>query len=152
AQYSASASGVIVYSRWTDLFRLAWFDRSGRDAGELRPAGEYQGVRISRDGRDLLFDRKAAQDGSYDIWSMDLARGVETRITSAANTEVSPQWGPAGTIVYSASRGAAPRLVRRSLATGSEERILPDGAGMQFPYDASADGKWTAYSQRVGRG
>ena len=38
AQYSASASGVIVYSRWTDLFRLAWFDRSGRDAGELRRA------------------------------------------------------------------------------------------------------------------
>jgi serine/threonine protein kinase/Tol biopolymer transport system component len=152
AQFTASASGVLAYSTGSEMARLAWFDRTGRETGELRAPDGYLNLRISSDGKELLFDRLARRTRHYDIWSLDLARGLETRLTSSPETEVNPQFGPSGTMIYSSSRGSSPRLVRRVLATGVIEGIVPEAAPMQLAADVSTDKKWVLYTERTGRG
>jgi Tol biopolymer transport system component len=152
AAVAASAGGVLVYSNSPDLARIAWFDRTGRETGELRPPDGYLNLRISSDGRELLFDRLARRTRQHDLWSLDLLRGSEMLLTTSPETEVTPQFGPRGTVIYTASRGAAPRLFRRVLATGVDEPIVADAAAMQMASDVSADGKWLLYAERSDRG
>jgi Tol biopolymer transport system component len=59
-----------------------------------------------------------------------------------------PRWLPGGSIVYSSIRGSPPQLVRRDLATGREEDLLPGGK-MQGAHDVSPDGKTLLYGERT---
>jgi hypothetical protein len=152
AQFTASASGVVVYSDGANLSRLAWFDRGGVDKGDVRPPDTYLNLRISRDGREALVDRLTRRTKDFDIWSVNLSNGVENRVTSSLETEIAGQFASPGAIIYSASHGTAPRLKRRVLATGNDEWMLPEEPRMQMPTDVSDDGSWLAYSERAGRG
>ena len=152
AAVAASASGAVAYSTGSEQARLAWFDRTGRETGEVRPPDGYLNLRISSDGREVLFDRLTQRTRHHDLWSLDLARGSETRLTTSLDTEVTPQFGPPGTVIYTASRGSSPRLVRRVLATRVDEPVVPDAPPMQMASDVSADGKWLLYAERSDRG
>ena len=111
------AEGTLAFQPQDDVHRLVWFDRTGRELGTSVPAGKYHDVRISRDGRPILFDRaatrarhvrrlvvrhRAKRRDARDVLARqrvlrDLAPGREER----------PLLGRAG--VESASRPAGPR-------------------------------------------
>ncbi|HKC23980.1 MAG TPA: protein kinase, partial [Thermoanaerobaculia bacterium] len=104
AAFATSRTGTLAYAPRGNLTRLVWFDRSGKMLGEVgaADAGETISLAISPDGRNAVFDRTRADLGTYDIWMIDLARGVETRLTSDPNTEFDPVWLPDGKhVVYS---------------------------------------------------
>ena len=152
AQFSASRTGVIAYQAHGDDSRLAMFDRTGRELAQVGASGGYQYIRLSADERTLVFTRNDPRTSTFDIWTRDLNRGSETRLTTDPSTEVMPQWGPHGTLIYSAVRGSAPRLFRRILATGKDEELSPEGVGMQSATSVSPDGASFLYSQRTDRG
>jgi Tol biopolymer transport system component len=149
AYFAASLSGTLVYQAHENASRLAWFDRSGREISRVGRSGNYLNVSIGRDGRRIFYDRTAAGIGTWDIWSHDLERDVETRVTSAPTTEVHPIEIPDGkTIVYAATSSGQPQLVRRDLATGREEPLLPGAGTFQTPQDLSPDGRTLLYAER----
>ena len=148
AAFAVSPTGTLIYQPHENVMRLAWFDRTGREVETIGPPGLYQNVAISPDGRRLLFDRTRPGIRAFDVWLRDLERGTETPLTSAIDTEVSPRWLPDGRIAYSVVRGSPPQLVRRDLATGREEDLLPAGR-MQFAQDFSPDGKTLVYAERT---
>ncbi|HEV8610305.1 MAG TPA: protein kinase [Thermoanaerobaculia bacterium] len=147
ASFAASRAGTIAYQSEENRQRLAWFDRTGRELATVGSPGMYQTLAISRDARRILFDRREVRLGTFDIWSLDLDRATETPITSTPETECFPVWLPDGSIAYSVVRGSPPHLVRRNLATGKEEDILPSGK-FQIAQDVSPDGKTLLYSER----
>jgi Tol biopolymer transport system component len=148
ASFATSPTGTLVYRSEADVRRLVWFDRSGKNLGSVGSSGEYLGLAISSDANTVLFDRVRAGFGTFDVWSLDLARGIETRLTSSPDTEAGPRWVPDGkSIIYFAVSGGSPQLVRRYLATGREELLLPS-AGFQEPMDVSPDGRTLLFSQR----
>jgi eukaryotic-like serine/threonine-protein kinase len=147
ASFAASRAGTIVYQSGESRQRLAWFDRTGRELATVGIPGIYQRLAVSRDARRILFDRRETQLGTFDIWSLDLGRATETPITSTTETEAFPVWLPDGNIAYSVVRGSPPHLVRRNLATGKEEDILPSGK-FQIAQDVSPDGKTLLYGER----
>jgi len=147
ASFAASRAGTVAYQSGEDRQRLAWFDRTGRELATVGSPGMYQTLAISRDARRILFDRREARLGTFDIWSLDLDRATETPITSTPETECFPAWLPDGNIAYSVVRGTPPHMVRRNLATGKEEDILPSGK-FQMAKDVSPDGKTLLYSER----
>jgi dipeptidyl aminopeptidase/acylaminoacyl peptidase len=150
--FAASRGGSLAYQVHDDVHRLVWFDRSGRELGTVGTPGKHHDVRISGDGRPILFDRAVEDLGTYDVWSFDAGRNVETRVTSTPDSEFSPLWLPGGKgLLYSAVRGSNPRLVRRDLATGREEVVLPEG-GFQIAGDISPDGKTLVYFERTAKG
>jgi eukaryotic-like serine/threonine-protein kinase len=155
AGFALSRGEILAYEPQGNLTRLAWFDRSGRALGEIGSAGagETISLAISPDGRNALFDRTRTDLGTYDVWMIDLARGVETRLTSDPNTEFDPVWLPDGKhLVYSVVRhGQTPQLVRRELAGGPEEPLLPPGT-FQEALDVLPDGRRLLFAQSGEKG
>jgi Tol biopolymer transport system component len=152
AAFTASPSGVLAYASSSDRTRLAWIDRVGREIGSVGVSAGNNRVRISPDGRLVLFDRAQPGVGSLDLWTADLVRGTETRLTSDPLTEVAGAWVPDGSgVVFSAARGGPPHLFRKDLVTGVEEELLPAGP-LQFVQDVSADGRTVVFQQRTARG
>ena len=148
-EFATSRTGHIVYQSNADSERLAWSDRRGVTSGEVGSRGNYQSVRLSPDDGRVLFDRLDAQLGTPDVWVLDMARGIETRITAQATSESFPVWlkGGLGT-VFMADRDGPPRLVRADLVKGGDEALLPTGR-MQQPVDVSPDGRTLAFQQRT---
>jgi serine/threonine protein kinase/Tol biopolymer transport system component len=149
AAFATSRGGTLAYSPAANNSRLTWFDRSGRKLGEIgaADAGDTISLEISADGRQALFDRTRLDLGTYDVWRVDLERGIETRVTSDPNTEVDPIWLPGGRqIIYSAVHEYLPQLVRRNLAGGPETPLLPPGT-FQEARSVTPDGKQLLFTQ-----
>jgi len=153
AGFAASPAGTLVYQSHDDVGHLAWFDRSGRELGTIGPPGNYLNVSIAEGGRRVFYDRTRPLLGTFDIWSFDLERGVETPVTTEPETEISAIGLPDGrSIVYSANRGGAPQLYRRDLGTGAEQVLAPARQVFQQAQDVSPDGRTLAYTERATTG
>jgi eukaryotic-like serine/threonine-protein kinase len=151
--FSASRTGALVYQPHTDLFQLVWFDRSGRDVGRIDAQGDYLRARISPEGRRILFHKADPKLGTSDLWLTDIARGVETRLTSDPSSEVSGAWLPDGHgVIFAAERGGPPHLFYKDVETGAERELLPSAQRLQIPTDISPDGRIVAFEQVSERG
>ena len=73
--------------------QLTWVDSSGRSSGTVGPAGLYENPRLSPDGSRLAVFRP---ESGGDIWLIDLARAVETRLTFDRASDNAPHWSPDG--------------------------------------------------------
>ena len=152
ASFATSRGGTLVFQPQSDVERLVWFDRSGRELGTVGQPSALLSVYVPPDGRPVLFDRARSDLGTYDVWSYDADRNVETRVTSAPDTEFGARWLPGGrSIVYSSVLGRNPHIVRLDLATGKQDEILPRG-GFQTAADVSPDGRTLLYFERPDRG
>jgi serine/threonine protein kinase len=154
ADFAVARNGTLAYQPQGNITRLAWFDRAGRELEGIGSpgAGETIDLSISPDGRQALFDRTRQDLGTFDVWSVDLARGVETKLTSDPNTEFDPVWLPDGKhFVYSAVKDYLPQLIQRDLGGTSEKNLLPPGT-FQEALDATSDGKRLLFSQSGAKG
>ena len=149
ASFAVSRNGMLAYSPRGNVTRLTWYDRAGRPIGDVGSAGAGETINldVSPDGRNVLFDRTRLDVGTFDVWMIDLARGIETRLTSDPNTEFDPVWLPDGKgLIYSAVGISQPRLVRRNLSGGPEEALLPSGT-FQEALGVTPDGRRLLFSQ-----
>jgi serine/threonine protein kinase len=115
--------------------RLTWFSRNGEIVGYTGEAGTPWDPRLSPDGRALAVAR-AGENGVYSLWTYDLARSIDTRVSGASHVE--PVWSADGRSIYSGgtghrlerfepggdTRGTTVRSVSDDLATFD---ITPDG-------------------------
>ncbi|MEX2384207.1 MAG: protein kinase [Thermoanaerobaculia bacterium] len=153
AAFAASPSGTLVYQSHEDVSRLAWIDRSGRTVESIAPPGNYLNLWVAGNGRRIFYDRTRPGIGTFDVWSFDLERAVETPITSEPETEIAPVLLPDGkSIVYSANRGAGLQLFRRNLEDGREEQLTLVTSTFQQAQDVSPDGRTLTYVQRGAQG
>ena len=154
AEFSTSPNGSLVFQSHVDRSRLAWLDRSGREVGTVGSPGTYLDVRIDSSGRAALASRTLPATGTFDIWSFDLDRGTETRLTlDDAFTEMEGTFVPGGTaMIFIAARPTPPRLMRRDLRTGRDEPLVPPGPMMQGSDDVSPDGRRLAFEERTAAG
>ncbi len=72
--------------------QLTWMNRSGRLLETLGEIGVYFDPIVSADGAILALERHDPGRGSGDIWTVDLARGAFSRLTSAPGYETTPVW------------------------------------------------------------
>jgi Tol biopolymer transport system component len=152
ANVSASSNGMIAAHTGRDEARIAWFDRTGAERSRIGGSGGYFTLRLSPDDSTLLFSRMRPELGTLDIWTTDLARSNEARLTTSPGMETGEAWLPSGrAVVYAAAEGGPPNLAHKDLATGVERRLLTS-THFQFPNDVTIDGKAVVYQQRTERG
>jgi Tol biopolymer transport system component len=152
-RFSASQSGAIAYMLTGPAFggapqELVWLDRSGKQVAVAAQMGEYRDVRLSPDNKSIVFDKTEA--GNADIWVMDLARGVPSRITFDPQTDNLPIWSPDGLRILWPSRRAGALFdlyVRVATGAGSDERFIPMGTATGWGTDWSRDGKFVLYQR-----
>jgi len=156
--FSVSQTGVLVWqgSRHRD-YQLVWFDRAGKQIGAIgspikATTGSYP--RFSPDGKQVAINRIELQSRNMDIWLIDLARDLPTRLTSDPGFEWFPTWSPdGGRIVFRASKAGVNGLYQKAAnGAGAEELLLQvDGASAYDPNDWSPDGRFLLYNSRMPR-
>jgi len=145
---SASGDGLLVFgSGGSGDLQLLWLDRTGKQAGIVADkVTNLQMARISPQGDRIALQIDA---GVNDIWVLDLARGVRTRLTFGPIANTSPVWSPDGKwIAYMSKRNDRFGIYRtHSDGSGAEELLF--AADTQMALDHwSRDGKAMLYTQR----
>jgi serine/threonine protein kinase/Tol biopolymer transport system component len=153
---SVSENGTLVYGQGSSLGaqQLTWFDRAGRILGTLGEAAPYINLALSPDERRVAVAMGTGSPQNVDIWIIDIARNVRSRLTVDPGTDVSPLWSPDGTrIAFQGSRAGKAISLRQisSDGTGADELLL-EGSGnfTMTPSDWSKDGRFIAYAPRSG--
>jgi Tol biopolymer transport system component len=146
---SASSDGLLVFGsgRTADL-QLVWMDRSGKQIGTISDKfTNLQWAVMSPQGDRIALQIDA---GENDIWVLDLARGVRTRLTFGPIANTFPVWSPDGKwIAYTSARNGHFNLFRKhSDGSGAEELLLNNELQQTIADNWSRDGKYLIYSQR----
>ncbi len=144
---SASGNGLLVFgSGGTADLQLVWLDREGKQISTIADKlTNLQYAVISPQG-----DRAALQidTGQNDIWVLDFARGIRTRLTFGPSANTYAAWSPDGKwIAYTSARNDHFTIYRKPTdGSGAEELLLTD-APMCIVEDWSRDGKYLFYSR-----
>jgi Tol biopolymer transport system component len=128
--FSVSMTGVVnwVSGAARDV-QLEWLDRKGERLGTLGEVASYGQIALSPDDRRVAAE-VAGPEGRFDLWLIDVSRGVASRLTSDPANERDPVWSPDGQkLVYSSDEKGEQNLLLRTLQGGEAAAPLPGGAG-----------------------
>ena len=148
AAFSVSNNGVLAYraAAQAPLRQLAWFDRESKQRTLLGPAGDYREPSLSPDEKRVALLRWNSQLAPADIWLVDLTRGVASRFTSDAASELDPIWSPDGRrILFTSNRGGPFDLYWKASNGAGGEHVLLKSSTSKFPTDWSRDGRFIVY-------
>jgi Tol biopolymer transport system component len=142
---SVSNNGLLVLgSGGAADWQLVWMDRSGKQIGVAADKlSDLQSARVSPQGDRIVFTMDTGQN---DVWVLDLARGIRTRLTFGPVSNNYPVWSPDGKwIIYNSDRNGHSNFYRKpSDGSGAEELLLTNDQ-IALPSDWSRDGKYLIY-------
>jgi eukaryotic-like serine/threonine-protein kinase len=123
ATYTVSETGVLAFRTSVDAnSAIAIFNRKGERMGIAGPPGDYAQITLSPDEKRIAVDRR--EIGTFDIWMLDLASGVFSRVTFDPANDRDPVFSPDGRqIVFTNNRSGMPHLYRKTIGGGPEELI-----------------------------
>jgi len=125
--------------------RLQWFSRDGKVIG-AGPQGVFASPRLAPDQKTVALSARD-QTSNSDIWVLNVARGILSRVTSDPQNDWFPAWMSDSTrLLFGSTRIGATLLFQKSATgVGEEERVsapsLPQTMA-SYPDDVSADGKF----------
>src|ERR1700674_3868764 len=105
----------------------------------------YSSLRLSPDGKRVAFGRGGL---AANIWLLEFARSVLTRLTFGTKADSYPVWSPDGRqIAFSSNRSGVLQIYRKDAGGGRQEEQLTSGPNDKLVTDWSRDGKYLLYSQ-----
>jgi Tol biopolymer transport system component len=151
--YSVSRDGTLIFDGSRLQTRQEWYDRTGTQTGSFGEPAPHFNARISPDGSRIAFDLYETGTQTTQVWVGDVARGVQTRLTSAPSSNSGPVWSPDGSrIAFQSDRAhQADIIVRAANGSGGDE-AMTDSTDQSIPQDWSADGRFIVYLDREGAG
>jgi eukaryotic-like serine/threonine-protein kinase len=145
--FTVSDTGLLVV-RTTEgaaAPRLVWYTRDGTELGTVGEPDDYGELRLSPDGSYASFSLRDSS-GQFDVWKLDLARAVRTRLTFNPADDAFGLWSPDANRVVFASRRAGRLNLYSKLANGEgDEQVLVEDAFDKFPQSWSPDGASLMY-------
>jgi Tol biopolymer transport system component len=154
AAFAVSETGMLAYLAAGDGSRLVWVNREGREVGRaVADAGGYGDLEMAPDGERAIVSVTDPSLNTRDLWIVDLARGVRTRLTFDRAEDVAPVWSPDGTRLLFASnrRGHFDLFQKPASGVVPEQLVLGDG-GEKYPMSWAADGESALYWEYDGDG
>jgi len=97
----------------------------------------------SPDGKTLAF--VGQRNGDFDIYTIPVEGGEETRLTTAKGLDDGPEYSPDGRYIYFNSERTGHMQIWRMKPDGSEQKqVFSDDNNNWFPH-ISPDGKWMVF-------
>ncbi len=148
AIFSISENGVLAFQSGfaRGNAQLTWFDRSGKQTGQVGERDFYGQPRLSLDGQKLALVILDPQAGGTDIWLYELARNVPTRFTFDPAFETWPLWSPDGSqIVFTSNRKGQYDIYEKPSSGAGSEEVLFESNENKATTSWSADGRFIAF-------
>jgi eukaryotic-like serine/threonine-protein kinase len=156
AAFSASETGILAY-RTGDFgtSRLSWFDRQGKELGDLHESAApsyVQDLSLSPDGTHLGTTRinRTATDLGVALWVTDLTRGVSSRLSHEQVPQGSPVWSANGRyLAFSTTRPDGMAIIEKPFnSSGAEHLLVAASPDEKYPNDWSASGQALLYTRQ----
>ena len=142
--FGASPGGTLAYLAEEAVsgdLQLTWVDRRGGTLGTIGAPGAYGQIVLSPDERTVAVEL-GDDGGGSDLWVVDVARGVPSRVTTGSGAESNPVWSPDGrSLVFSAQHDGEIDLRRKEPRATALETVLTDSPGGDYPESWSPDGR-----------
>jgi serine/threonine protein kinase len=146
--FAVSPTGVLAYrtgASATTGLQHTWFDREGKPAGMFGEPNNDFGVTLSPDGTRAA-ERDTVQQTRGDVWLLDFARGVRTRLTFRQNLGSYPVWSPDGSrIAFSAGDSLDAIYEKSASGAGEEKELMKKPGEIKIPTSWSHDGRFLLY-------
>ena len=146
--FSVSNSGTLVFfAGAVGQSELVWVDRGGRRLGKPGPTAAINCLSLSPDATRVVYDEADSRTGLMDLWQLDFARGVPSRLTFHPNHDFFPLWSPDGTrIAFGSLREPPPQLYMLDANSAGNEKLLLRTPFPKSPSGWSRDGELLIYS------
>ena len=152
AWFDVSPAGTLAYLSGggaSSQVQLAWVDRKGAPVATVGAPGDYGQFTLSPDGRKVALEVRDAKR-EYDVWVMDAARGVASRVTDRAGDDRDPVWSRDGrSLVFSAMGAEKGVLRRKGLRAADPETLLTESADEDHPEYWSRDEETLLFVRRT---
>lgn len=116
---------------------------TGGTPRRVTPLGPSYWHGWSPDGKTLAYC--AERGGEYDVYTIPVEGGEETRLTTAPGLDDGPDYSPDGQwITFNSERTGTMQIWRMRTDGREAQRLTSDGYNDWFPHP-SPDGKWVAF-------
>jgi hypothetical protein len=149
ASFWVSQNGVLAYRAGPEFDKtpLTWFGRDGKRLETAAPEDTYSSLRIAPDGRQLAVGRRDA-NGVDDIWILQFARSLMTRLTFDPNRDTWPVWSPDGRrVAFLSNRTGVYQLYVKDASGAGSEQSLTTTPYSKILADWTPDGRYLLYSE-----
>jgi eukaryotic-like serine/threonine-protein kinase len=127
--------------------QLAVFDRSGKQLRAIGPSAVYGSFQVAPDEKKVATTRYDPTTGSYDVWVLDTARDIFSRLTVNPANDLNPVWSRDGRdVVFQSDRGGMYNLYQKSASGATDEALVLKSEYDKSPSDFSPDGRYLLYS------
>jgi len=145
--FSVSDSGTLVFfAGAVGESELVWVDRAGRRIGNPGPKGVFNSLSLSPEATSVVYDQAEPRNRTFDLWRLDFARGIPSRLTFHPSHDIFPLWSPDGTrIAFSSLREPPPQLFELNANSAGTEKLLLKTNVSKSPSGWSSDGRLLFY-------
>ncbi len=145
ASFAVGGTGTVVYSASTEASRstLTWFDRAGKELGQVGDPGVLSNPMLSPDGDHVSVDVSDRKANNVDVWIESLRGGTNTRFTFDPAEEVDGVWSRDGkSIIFRSAAGIAAIYIKPTTGLEQPRRLYSVEAGDEIlPNSWTTDGK-----------
>jgi serine/threonine-protein kinase len=147
AAFDIADNGTMAYL--TDASRrqeLAWSNENGDEEAAVDSAGRYGVANPSPDGKKIA----VVKDG--DLWIIDRARKLQTRLTRSDQPEIQLVWTPDSRMIIYARDNPQYEIYWQPADGSGSEKLLVTSPNDKNPKSVSPDGRTLLFTESTGHG
>jgi Tol biopolymer transport system component len=138
---------VLVYQTASSVVtELTWFDRQGQKLSTIGDRGDYTDVAISPDGLRVITSVMDPAQGTRDLWTFEIGRGLGERLTFGPGDDFGANWSADGKhIFFSSRRQGSVHLYEKAFDSSITETLVREDNLGKFNPHPSPDGQHLIY-------